>query len=131
LILLDTNVLIHYLKGLEPVKSRMRASSPNEVAIPSVVAYELEYGTLKSCKAGRREALERVLSNLEEVPFDSAAARSAAEIRVDLERAGETIGPLDLLIAGTAVSRGAALATNNTSEFGRIKSLRLYDWSQP
>lgn len=131
MILFDTNVLIHYLKGLEPVTSRVKASPPNEVAIPSIVAYELEYGTLKSSNPGRRAALERVLSNLEEIPFDSAAARSAAEIRVGLERVGETIGPLDLLIAGTAISRGAALATNNISEFDRIKSLRLYDWSRP
>ena len=71
-----------------------------------------------------------MLANLKEIPFDREAARESARIRVDLERRGLVIGPLDLLIAGTAVSRGAALATNNTREFSRIKGLRLEDWTR-
>jgi tRNA(fMet)-specific endonuclease VapC len=130
LTLLDTNVLIHYLRGIEPVTSRVKSASPLDLAIPSIVAYELEYGTRKGGSPHRRAVLEGVLANLAEVPFDGAAAHAAAEIRVDLERAGETIGPLDLLIAGTAVSRGAALVTNNFAEFGRIRGLRLQDWSR-
>ena len=74
--------------------------------------------------------LADVLGHLNEVAFDGAAARAAAEIRVDLERAGETIGPLDLLIAGTALSRGATLVTNNGAEFERVRGLRLIDWSR-
>ena len=45
-----------------------------------------------------------------------------------LEKQGSTIGPLDILIAGTAVSRGAALVTNNATEFSRVPGLRLLDW---
>lgn len=40
------------------------------------------------------------------------------------------IGQLDLLIAGTALSRSAILVTNNCEEFGRIRGLRLEDWSR-
>ena len=47
---------------------------------------------------------------------------------MELERRGIVIGPLDLLIAGTALSRGDTLATNNIREFSRIKGLRLEDW---
>jgi tRNA(fMet)-specific endonuclease VapC len=72
-----------------------------------------------------------MLDNLEEVPFDRNAAREAARIRLELERRGIGIGPLDLLIAGTVLSRGATLATNNTREFSRIKGLRLQDWTSP
>jgi tRNA(fMet)-specific endonuclease VapC len=50
---------------------------------------------------------------------------------VNLERRGLVIGPLDLLIAGTAASRGATLATNNTREFSGIKGFRLEDWTRP
>jgi len=41
------------------------------------------------------------------MPFDSEAVTASAKIRTELERQGLTIGPLDLLIAGTALSRGA------------------------
>jgi hypothetical protein len=40
------------------------------------------------------------------------------------------IGPLDLLITGTALSRGAVLVTNNTKEFSWVKGLRLADWTR-
>jgi len=104
---------------------------PSEIAIPSIVGYELEYGTLRIASAQRRRILSRMLQSLEEIPFDREAAREAARIRVDLERRGIVVGPLDLLIAGTVVSRGATLATNNTREFSRIKGLRIEDWTTP
>lgn len=63
------------------------------------------------------------------VPFDHEA-HEAARIRVELERHGSAIGPIDLLIAGTALSRGAILVTNNTREFSRVKGLRLADWTR-
>jgi len=131
LTLLDGNVVIHCLKGREPAASRLRAAMPSEIAIPSIVGYELEYGTLRIASARRRRILSRMLQSLEEIPFDREAAREAARIRVDLERRGIVVGPLDLLIAGTVVSRGATLATNNTREFSRIKGLRIEDWTTP
>jgi tRNA(fMet)-specific endonuclease VapC len=72
--------------------------------------------------------LEAGLEHIRHVPFDSAAAMSAATIRVALEKQGLTIGPLDMLIAGTAVSRGAALVTNNAAQFSRVPGLRVLDW---
>jgi tRNA(fMet)-specific endonuclease VapC len=129
--LLDSNVLIQGLQGREPTTSRIRSATPMEVGIPSVVVYELEYGTLKAVDRRRRETLEQLLAHVREIPFDSSAALEAARIRIDLERRGLTIGPLDLLIAGTALSRGAVLVTNNIGEFRRIHGLRLEDWSRP
>jgi tRNA(fMet)-specific endonuclease VapC len=72
--------------------------------------------------------LEAGLGHIQRVPFDSAAAITAAHIRIELEKRGSTIGPLDMLIAGTAVSRGAALVTNNAAEFSRVPGLRVQDW---
>jgi tRNA(fMet)-specific endonuclease VapC len=129
LTLLDTNVVIHYLKGDPGIVARIRDASRAELAIPAIVAYELEYGALRAkLGARRRRELEAGLQYIQHVPFDSAAAMAAARIRVELEKRGLTIGPLDLLIAGTAVSRGAALVTNNTAEFSRVPGLRVLDW---
>jgi tRNA(fMet)-specific endonuclease VapC len=72
-----------------------------------------------------------LLARLVQAPFDYAAARESARIRVDLEAHGVVIGPMDLLIAGTAVSCGAVLATSNVKEFSRVKGLRLADWTKP
>jgi tRNA(fMet)-specific endonuclease VapC len=130
LILLDTNTLIHYLRGREPVVSRLRGASPRELAIPSIVTCEIECGTLKIGSARRRAVVSELLASVVQVPFDREAALESARIRIDLETRGLVIGPIDLLIAGTAVSRGAVLVTNNTKEFSRIKGLRLSDWTK-
>jgi tRNA(fMet)-specific endonuclease VapC len=126
----DSNTVIHYLKGREPVVSKWRAASPREMALPSIVAYEIEYGTLKIGTPQRRGAVSGLLRNLVQVPFDEEAAQSAAQIRFMLESRGMAIGPLDVLIAGIALSRNAILATNNMKEFSRIGGLRLADWTK-
>jgi tRNA(fMet)-specific endonuclease VapC len=129
LILLDTNVIVHYLKGDPAIVARIHKASRGELAIPAIVVYELEYGTLRSkLPARRRRELEAGLAHIQHVPFDSVAAMAAASIRIELEKEGSTIGPLDILIAGTAVSRGAVLVTNNATEFSRVPGLRVLDW---
>jgi len=129
LTLLDTNIVVFYFKGMPSVVARILAMEGPELAIPSVVAYELEYGTLKAKGPRRKEILTRLLKDSVQVPFDREAAHQAARIRIELEKHGSVIGPMDLLIAGTALSRGAVLVTNNTKEFSRVKGLRLEDWT--
>jgi len=129
-ILVDSNTIIQYLKGHEAVVSRLQAGSPRDLAIPSVVAYEIEYGTLKIGTSRRRELATELLKAFPQVPFDREAAENSARVRIDLESRGLLIGPLDLLIAGTALSREAALITTNTREFSRVKGLRIIDWTK-
>jgi tRNA(fMet)-specific endonuclease VapC len=74
-----------------------------EICVSTIVVYELEYGTLRAVDRRRGAALDRLLHAIREVPFDSQAAREAAQVRVDLEHRGLMIGPMDLLIAGTAL----------------------------
>jgi tRNA(fMet)-specific endonuclease VapC len=130
LILLDTNTVIYYLKGVETVIARLHAASRHEVAIPSLAVYEIEYGNRKSGSPRRKALVSALLDAIAHVPFDYEAAQEAARIRVELEARGQVIGPMDLLTAGIAVSRGAVLATSNTREFSRIKHLRLADWTK-
>lgn len=127
---LDTNIVIHYLKGQESVVSRLQATSRRDLAIPSVVAYEIEYGTLKIGSQRRKALVLGLLAGLAQIPFDQHAAGESARIRIGLEARGEVIGPMDLLIAGTALSRGAILVTTNTKEFSRVQGLRTVDWTK-
>ncbi len=59
-------------------------------------------------------------------PVDAAA--SYGRIRADLERAGKPIGNNNLLIAAHALAIGARVATSNTSEFERVRGLKVLDW---
>lgn len=44
------------------------------------------------------------------------------------KRRGERIGPLDVLIAATALAHGATLVTRNLREFGPVPGLALANW---
>lgn len=126
---LDSNTVIHYFKGAGGVVKRMQRTPPRELAIPAVVLYELEYGVarLENSKR-RREALDVLARAVRILPFDEASAKAAAAIRAELERTGRGIGPMDTLIAGTALAHSATLVTHNTDEFARVRGLRLVDW---
>lgn len=127
--LLHTNTLICYFRGEGQVARQLYSRSPNDVAIPSVVIYELERGIAKSSSPRKRaKQLQDLVQAMEVVPFGSREAKASARISRDLELSGEPIGPFDTLIAGTAVSNRAILVTNNQREFNRVKGLRLDNW---
>ena len=126
---LDTNTLIYFFKGIGRVGEHLRNTPPREVSVPSVVLYELEVGVAFSPqRENRRRALDALLQVIRVLPFDEAAARAAASVRRTLEQAGSPIGPLDTLIAGTAIAHSALLVTHNAREFGRVRGLKIVDW---
>jgi tRNA(fMet)-specific endonuclease VapC len=126
---LDTNTVIDYFKGKGQVAARLLSFPPSEIGLPAIVAYEVWVGVLGSQNAERRQLqYEQFLATVEVLPFDAGMGRRAAELRLTLERGGEPIGPMDILIAATALERGATLVTRNIREFERVPGLRIANW---
>ena len=126
---LDTNAVIHAFKNKGHVAQRLLATPPTDVAIPAVVLYELERGARKGeGGADRLERLARFVTSVRVLPFDHRAAGIAAEIALHLEAAGQVIGPMDTLIAATALAADVTLVTHNTREFLRVPGLKVTDW---
>jgi tRNA(fMet)-specific endonuclease VapC len=126
---LDTNTLIYFFKGLGDVSKHMLAQSPSELSIPAVVLFELEVGIAKSTSPNKRKSqLQEITALVNILPFGIAESRSAAQIRVELEKQGLPIGPYDVLIAATALANNTILITHNQKEFGRIEGLKIEDW---
>jgi tRNA(fMet)-specific endonuclease VapC len=89
----------------------------------------LQVGIAKSTSPAKRiNQLQQLLSKVIQVDFNRDMALSAATIRAHLEQQGTPIGPMDILIAGTAVSLQATLVTHNVREFSRIPGLSIADW---
>lgn len=127
--LLDTNTLIYFFKGLGNVGRILLAKSPKDIAIPSIVLYELEVGIAKSSNPKKRKKqLASFVSSIAVLPFTSKEAAVSGALRAKLENQGVPIGPLDNLIAGVALCANAVLVTHNTREFGRIEGLNIEDW---
>jgi tRNA(fMet)-specific endonuclease VapC len=126
---LDTNTLIYYFKGQGQVAQNMAAVSPQYIAISTIVLFELQVGIAKStAPAKRTQQLQQLLSRVNLLPFDRDAALAAATIRAQLEQQGRPIGPIDVLIAGVAVSLQATIVTHNVGEFSRVAGLSIVDW---
>jgi tRNA(fMet)-specific endonuclease VapC len=127
--LLDANAVIDYLRGKGAVAANMLAIPPAEIGLPAVAAYEVWVGVLGSQNAARRTLLfEQLLASVRILPFDGGVSRRAAEIRHALERRGEAIGPLDTLIAATALVNRGTLVTRNVREFKRVPGLNVVNW---
>jgi tRNA(fMet)-specific endonuclease VapC len=128
--LLDTNICIYIIKK-KPVNvfERFQSLTPGTVGISSITAAELQYGVSKSAFPEKNlNALQQFLVPLEIVEFDYEAAIQYGKIRTQLEKAGKSIGSLDLLIGAHAQSLKAILVTNNLKEFVRIEDLKTENW---
>ena len=127
--ILDTNTLIYFFNGVGNVADNLLAVSPKDIGIPAVVLYELEYGISKSTSPKKRtKQLEELCALVEVLAFGNEEAKISATVRASLEKKGTPIGPYDVMIAGTAISRQGILVTNNTKEFRRVPKLKIIDW---
>jgi len=128
--MLDTNICVELLRGRAPgLLERLRQFEIDEVGISSITLAELQYGVAKSSRPARHEALlAEFCAPLAITPFDHLAAETYGHVRVELERAGTPIGPLDTLIASHALALDVTLVTNNEREFNRVSGLLVENW---
>lgn len=134
--LLDTNICIYLLTGNRPdyqrnILARLDALPRNErPLISSVVLSELQYGVRKShWRKANQALLDEFLLDFDVSDYGANAAVFYGELRTGLEKRGQLIGPMDMMIAAHALALNATLVTHNTREFERVKGLRLEGWA--
>ena len=126
----DTTFIISLLRNDPRTIETARELNEGGAATTVINLFEVTYGVYRGMSdiAGRLEASERVLSNLEVFPLDHRAAVKAAEIADTLDRKGKTIDPFDALIASIALVNGTdCLVTRNVTHFERIQGLRVQE----
>jgi len=128
--LLDTNTCSYIMKGNVPAVRQHLAHVPiAQVFISSVTEAELRYGVARRpLAANLQQVVDEFLLRVTVLPWDSKAAQEYGLLRAALERSGQPIGNLDLMIAAHALATGAVLVTNDRS-FARIKTLKMENWA--
>ncbi len=128
--LIDTNICIYIMNNHPPeVLEKFKQLDVGTVGISSISVSELHYGACKSKKIEQNiKRLEEFLYPFDILTYDENASREYGKVRSQLEKKGQIIGPLDMLIAAHAISRELAIITNNTKEFRRIRSLKVENW---
>ena len=123
----DTNAFIALMKKNPVFLSKLKQHSPTDIAVPSIVIFELYYGAYKSQKVSENLAkLKKIPFRI--LPFTLEDAQIAGKIRSELTQSGTPIGGYETLIAAQAVSRNLLLVTQNVREFARIDELNWEDW---
>ena len=127
--MLDTNIVIYTMKNKPQAVREAFKKHDGRMCISSITYMELVYGAERSTNAERNlTSLEGFVARMDVLPLDDSAAVHAGQIRAELAKQGNPIGPYDSLIAGHARSLGLVLVTNNEKEFSRVSGLRTENW---
>jgi toxin FitB len=140
MIILDTNV-VSELMEVEPaaeVEAWLDRTDESALWLTTILVFEIK-GGLDKMDDGRRK--RRLLAALDAplridfrervLPFDLDAAMEAARLDAERERRGRPIDIRDTLIAGIAISRGAAIATRNMRHFADLPIDVINPWDAP
>lgn len=125
LTLADTDVLIDYLRRVEPSATVVtNAMLAGDLCTTTIARFELLTGVRT---ASERTSVLTLLRMIPSLTFDNDAAERAARTRQELAARGTPIETADLMIAGIALHHGLPLLTRNRKHFKRVPGLVLAD----
>jgi tRNA(fMet)-specific endonuclease VapC len=125
--LIDTNVIVDFLRGKTPL---LGSAIGNKSCVSVITLAELYYGAEKSTEPGKsKDKIKEFIAgfDIEVLKVDSEYTKIYGIIRADLEKKGMRLEDLDLLIAATALYENKILVTNNKKHFERIEGLKIAD----
>ena len=125
---LDTDVLIRYLKGRDPVASAVEKAVKNYIpCVTAITAYELLFGV---ARAKREIGEQELLGIMKILPLNHASARRAAQLHSDLISRNKDIGIKDVLIAAICLEHKIPIFTANEKHFVRVDGLTVFNFMQ-
>ena len=131
---LDTTFLVDLLReSLQshwgPAKQLVEDMADQQLAISIHAVCELHAGVELSSNPDReRQKVELLCSGLHIVHPDSHFPSTYGRLLAWLERQGQRIGVMDLLIGSAAVVAKAPLVTRNDRHFSRIPELKVISY---
>jgi len=129
LYMLDTDICSYIIKGPSNNLITQIKAHQNHLGISAITLAELLYGAAKRQSPRIFESIAAFQQLVEVIDWSNEAAAEYAELRVALEKDGNPIGNMDMMIAAAALAAKATLVTNNQAHFSRIKSLKIQNWT--
>jgi len=130
-ICLDTDVMSAIVRpggGPLQLARKLGVLDASEQCTTAITVGELVYGARKRQNPRLESDIDRTLAEVRVQPFEEAAARVFAEIRVQLESQGQRLDDADLRIAAICVAHDLTLITGNVRHFERVPGLRVENW---
>jgi tRNA(fMet)-specific endonuclease VapC len=125
--LLDTCTCIEVIRRNGNVQQKIFSVGCENCGVSEITIAELYYGAGKSGKEKHLHDVEEIMRYFAVVPIFSSL-RTYGEVKAALERQGNRLDDMDLLIGSTALYNGMTLVTHNTRHLSRIPGLEIEDW---
>ncbi len=128
--LVDTDILSEFLRGNSKVveNTEKYLQFYDAINFSIITYYEILNGLLYKDAQKQLQKFTDFADLNKILPLTISAAKKAAEIYANLKKKGQPIGHTDCLIAGTALTNGLQLVTNNINHFNRVEGLGLINW---
>lgn len=126
---LDTNICSYILRRHpQEMLQKFASLDRGQLWLSSIVAAELRFGAVKLGSDKFSAAVEMWLAGFDIQPWPTEATAHYAQVRAALERRGQPIGAMDLMIAAHVLAQDSVLITNNAREFHRVPGLAVEEW---
>ena len=127
--MLDTDMFSYLVTDRHPGVRRKAMRFKDSLSLSVVTVAEALFGARKRDSRKLESLVNLFLEMFPVVDWTAAAAMAYADIRAVLERQGEPIGEMDMMIAASELSGGYVLVTNNTRHFRRVPGLTIENWT--
>jgi tRNA(fMet)-specific endonuclease VapC len=127
---LDANICSYVLRRHPAAMlERFAGLVRDQLWLSAIVAAELRFGAAKLASPRFSSAVESWIAGFDVQPWPLAATQHYAQTRAALERSGQAIGGMDLMIAAHAMAEDSVVVTNNARAFLRIPGLAVEEWA--
>ncbi len=124
--LIDTDWVIHYLRGAEKVVNRLLFLKEEGLAISVISLAEVYEGVYRSADPHSNErVLKDFLTGVSVLGINEEMCKVFGKEKERLRSGGELIGDFDLLIASTCLYYNLILLTDNIKHFQKVEKLTI------
>jgi tRNA(fMet)-specific endonuclease VapC len=128
--ILDTDTLIYWLKDIPEVVKKITYHEHKTISASAISRAELYYGAYRSQYVEKNlKAIQKLSDTIKFLPIEEDIEKTYGHIKAELQRTGNVIDDMDILIAATAIATDKVLVTNNEKHFKRIRGLKIENWT--
>jgi tRNA(fMet)-specific endonuclease VapC len=127
--ILDTTFLVDVLRGEGTVADLVSDLDERTPYVSSITVMELYEGVhLADTTDTQRDAVEGLLTEINELPFGRDCAIAAGRLGAELVSTGEPIDETDVMIAATALVHEYPVVTRNVDHFERLDDIDVVSY---
>ena len=131
--LLDTNILIDFLKEVPSVVEHILRVGTHQCCISVISLHELYYGA-QLAREKKEEYYTREVNKINTLlefftVLDlKTRGEEYARIKHELKKNGKPVDEFDMVIAGQALSEGLTVVTDNLKHFENMSDVKVENW---